>query len=50
MYCLNEPTPVTASGEAFSKLGVDMKNYVYKNMWAKDSSDIENGVYDVDAA
>ena len=48
MYCLHEPTPVTASGEAFSKLGVDMKNYVYKNMWAKDSSDIENGVYDVD--
>ncbi len=48
LYCLGEPTPVTASGEAFSKLGVDMKNYVYTGMWAKQSSNIESGTYDVD--
>ncbi len=48
LYCLGEPTPVTASGEAFCKLGKDMKSYVYTGMWAKASSDIENGVYDVD--
>ncbi|MBR0510455.1 MAG: gfo/Idh/MocA family oxidoreductase, partial [Clostridia bacterium] len=28
--------------------GVDMKNYVYTSMWAEDTSDTENGVYDVD--
>lgn len=48
LYCLGEPTPVTASGEAFSKLGVDMKNYVCTSMWAPESCNIENGTYDVD--
>ncbi|NLA76976.1 MAG: Gfo/Idh/MocA family oxidoreductase [Clostridiales bacterium] len=48
LYCLGEPTPVTASGEAFCKLGKDMKNYVYTGMWAQASADIDNGVYDVD--
>ncbi len=48
MYCCGDPAPVTASGEAFCKLGKDMKNYVYMNMWAKESSNIENGTYDVD--
>ena len=48
LYCLGEPTPVTASGEAFSKLGVDMKNYVYTSMWAENSGNKESGTYDVD--
>ncbi|MBQ6420345.1 MAG: Gfo/Idh/MocA family oxidoreductase [Clostridia bacterium] len=48
MYCLQDPKVLTVSGEAFSKLGVDMKNYVYTSMWAEDTSDTENGVYDVD--
>jgi len=48
MYCLSDPKVLTCSGEAFCKLGRDMKNYVYEKMWAKDSSDIENGTYDVD--
>lgn len=48
LYCLGEPTPVTASGEAFSKLGVDMKNYVYTGMWAEDTKNVETGTYDVD--
>lgn len=48
LYCLGDPKVLTASGEAFCKLGKDMKNYVYESMWAQDSSDIENGTYDVD--
>lgn len=48
LYCLGEPTPVTASGEAFSKLGVDMKNYVYTSMWAEDTKNVKTGTYDVD--
>ncbi len=48
LYCVGDPKPVTASGEAFCKLGKDMKNYVYESMWAQDTSDIENGTYDVD--
>ena len=48
MYCLNDPKVLSCSGEAFSKLGVDMKNYTYTSMWAENTSDTENGVYDVD--
>ncbi len=48
MYCLNDPNVLTCSGEAFCKLGADMKNYVYEHMWAEDTADTENGVYDVD--
>ncbi|PKM63114.1 MAG: gfo/Idh/MocA family oxidoreductase [Firmicutes bacterium HGW-Firmicutes-21] len=47
MYCTGDPTPRTVSSKAFSKLGVDMKNYVYEGMWAEDTKDI-NGTYDVD--
>lgn len=32
MYCMGDPAPLTVSGKAFSKLGVDMKNYVYESM------------------
>lgn len=48
LYCLGDPKPLSASGEAFCKLGKDMKNYTYIDMWAEDTKDIENGVYDVD--
>ncbi|NLB36593.1 MAG: Gfo/Idh/MocA family oxidoreductase [Clostridiales bacterium] len=48
MYCCGEPKPLTASGEAFCRLGVDIKNYITpKGMWAADRSDL-NGTYDVD--
>ena len=47
MYCMNDPEPKTVSGKAFSKLGVDMKNYVYESMWAENTKDL-NGTYDVD--
>lgn len=47
MYCLGDPEVLTCSGQAFSKLGVDMKNYVYESMWAEDTKNL-NGTYDVD--
>ena len=47
MYCTGDPKPMTVSSKAFSKLGVDMANYVYEGMWAEDTKDL-NGTYDVD--
>lgn len=47
MYCMGDPEPKTVSSKAFSKLGVDMKNYVYEGMWAEDTKNV-NGTYDVD--
>jgi len=46
-YCCGEPKPLTASGEAFCKLGKDIPNYVYKDMWARDTAEAD-GTYDVD--
>lgn len=46
MYCLGDPIVKTVSGETFSRLGIDMKNYVYKDMWAGPPN--FDGVYDVD--
>ncbi|MCI9225324.1 MAG: Gfo/Idh/MocA family oxidoreductase [Acutalibacter sp.] len=48
MYCCGDPKVKTVTGETFCKLGRDMKNYAYVNMWAEQSSDKENGTYDVD--
>jgi len=47
MYCAGDPTPLSASAKAYSKLGVDMPNYVYEGMWAENTKDL-NGTYDVD--
>ena len=47
LYCCGDPKPLTASGEAFCKLGKDIKNYTYTSMWAEDTKN-ENGIYDVD--
>lgn len=47
MYCCGDPKPVTVSGETFCKLGKDMKNYAYKDMWAENTKNL-NGTYDVD--
>ena len=46
MYCCGDPAPKTVSGQAFSKLGVDMANYTYTNMWAGPPK--LDGIYDVD--
>ncbi len=47
LYCCGDPKPLTASGEAFCKLGKDIKNYTYTSMWASETKEDE-GVYDVD--
>lgn len=47
MYCTGDPEPVSVSGRAFSKLGVDMKNYVYESMWSEETKNLD-GTYDVD--
>lgn len=47
LFCCGDPKPLTASGEAFCKLGKDMKNYVYTGMWAEETKNL-NGTYDVD--
>lgn len=47
IYCCGEPRPLTASGEAFCKLGKNIKEYAYKSMWAESTADFD-GVYDVD--
>ncbi len=46
MYCTGDPTPKTVSAETFSKLGVDIPNYVYETMWS--GPPILDGTYDVD--
>ncbi len=46
MYCCSDPTVKTVTGETFCKLGKDMKNYVYTDMWAGPPK--YDGVYDVD--
>ncbi len=38
----------TLSANAYCEMAKNMKEYTYKNMWAEDTSDIENGVNDVD--
>lgn len=46
MYCCGDPKPLTVSGEAFSKLGVNMRKYAFTDMWAGPPK--YDGVYDVD--
>ncbi len=46
MYCCGDPSPLTVSGEAFCKLGKNMREYVYTSMWAGPPN--YDGVYDVD--
>ena len=48
MFCCGDPTPVTASGETFSKLGNPIEEYVYKDMWAGPPK--PEGTYDVEEA
>lgn len=46
MYCLGDPAPLTVSGQAYSVLGKNMREYVYEDMWAGPPD--YNGVYDVE--
>jgi len=46
MFCLGDPEVYSVSGEIFSKLGVDIENYAYTNMWA--GPPVKGGIYDVE--
>ena len=46
MYCCSDPKPLTVSGETFCRLGRNMKEYVYNDMWAGPPD--YSGTYDVD--
>ncbi|MCL2107008.1 MAG: Gfo/Idh/MocA family oxidoreductase [Oscillospiraceae bacterium] len=47
LYCCGEPRPLTASGEAFCKLGNPIEDYTFLEMWASRDKKLD-GVYDVD--
>ena len=34
MYCCGDPKPLTVTAEAFCRLGRNIPEYAYKNMWA----------------
>lgn len=46
MYCLGDPKPLTVSGEIFCRLGKNIENYIYRNMWA--GPPVRDGIYDVE--
>ena len=46
MYCLGDPLPKAVSGQAHKVLGVNMKEYVYEDMWAGPPK--FDGTYDVE--
>ena len=48
LYILGAPKLVSASCNAYGEMAKDMKMYKYNSMWAEDTSDVENGVNDVD--
>lgn len=46
MYCLGDPKPLTVSGETFCKLGKNIEEYTYRDMWA--GPPVKDGIYDVE--
>jgi len=46
MFCLGDPEPKTVSGQAYSILGRNIKDYAYINMWSRGPK--LDGVYDVE--
>ena len=48
LYILGGAKILTVSGDTYCEMAKDMKSYKYKNMWAEDTKNIENGVNDVD--
>jgi len=48
LYILGKPKIMTVSSSAYSEMAKDLKSYHYKDMWAEDTSNIENGINDVD--
>ena len=48
LYVLGGAKLKTITCDCYSEMAKDMKEYRYKNMWAENSSNINNGVNDVD--
>jgi predicted dehydrogenase len=48
LYVLGGAKVKTVSCDAYTALAKDMKAYKYRNMWAEETADIENGTNDVD--
>ncbi len=46
MFCLGDPMPKTVSGQAYSILGKNIKDYAYTSMWSSEPK--LDGIYDVD--
>ena len=46
MYCCGDPRPRTVTGEAFCRLGRNIGEYVYTDMWA--GPPVPDGAYDVE--
>ncbi len=48
LYILGGANVRSVSGAAYSEMAKDMKAYRYRNMWAEDTADTENGTNDVE--
>jgi predicted dehydrogenase len=48
LYILGSPKIKTVTADAYCEMAKDMKSYKCKDMWARDTADIENGTNDVD--
>ena len=48
LYILGDAKIKSVTCDAYCEMAKDMKSYTYKNMWAEDTADVENGVNDVD--
>ena len=48
LYALGGAKLRNVTCDAYSEMAKDMKSYRYKDMWAEDTADIENGTNDVD--
>lgn len=48
LYILGNPGLKTVSCSAYSEMAKDIKSYKFDGMWAQETSDFENGTFDVD--
>ncbi len=48
LYILGNAKIKSVTGNAYSEMAKNMKEYKYRSMWAEDTSDVENGVNDVE--
>ncbi|MBR2353125.1 MAG: Gfo/Idh/MocA family oxidoreductase [Clostridia bacterium] len=48
LYVLGSAKIQNVTCDAYSEMAKDMKAYKYRSMWAENTSDVENGVNDVD--